>query len=72
MIYGTAYFPTMEDVFMYYMAQGHVPEHIFQKVRDGEVHVGLPPDLHSLRRAKLHDDQGGSKRYFIYEDVRVG
>ena len=72
MVYGTSYFPTHGDALKYYNAQGSFSFIVDNKIADGEIHIGVPPGLHSLRRAVLHDDQGGSQRYFIHEDIRIG
>lgn len=72
MVYGTSYFPTRGDALKYYSAQGMFSFQILNKIADGEAHIGMPPDLSSLRRAVLHRDAGGSQRYFIHEDIRIG
>ena len=72
MRYGTSYFPTRLDALKYYQALGAEWWDVNEMIKNGEIHIGKPPDLHSLRRAVAHNDQGGSKRYFIYEDVRIG
>ena len=72
MIYGTSYFPTRGDALKYYRAQGSFSFMVDNMIADCEIHIGVPPGLHSLRRAVLHDDQGGSQRYFIHEDIRIG
>ena len=72
MIYGTSYFPTDCDAVKYYKTKGYHRKDVMQMIDKGEIHVGMPPGLNSLKRAVLHKDQGGSKRYFIHEDVRIG
>jgi hypothetical protein len=72
MIYGTSYFPTRGAALKYYSAQGSFSFMVDNMIADCEIHIGVPPGLHSLRRAVLHDDQGGSQRYFIHEDIRIG
>jgi hypothetical protein len=78
MVYGTSYFPTRGDADKYYHAQGFFSFQVDNKIEDGEIHIGKPPGLHSLRQAVLHESQGGSQRYFIHEvqlfheDRRVG
>ena len=72
MIYRTSYFPTRGDALKYYHAQGRFSFMVDNMISDGEIHIGIPPGLHSLRRAVLHDDQGGSRRYYIHEDIRIG
>ena len=72
MVYGTSYFPTKGDAYKYYHVLGMYSFQVDNKISSGEVNIGVPPDLTSLRRAVLHDDQGGSRRYFIHEDIRVG
>jgi hypothetical protein len=72
MVYGTAYFPTQGDAYKYYSAQGIFSFQVDNKINDREIHIGMPTGLSSLRRAVLRDDQGGSQRYFIEEDIRVG
>ncbi len=72
MVYGTSYFPTKGDAYKYYHAQGEYSFQVDNKIKEGSIHIGSPPDLTSLRRAVLHDDQGGSRRYFIHEDIRIG
>ena len=71
-VYGTSYFPTRGDAFKYYSAQGIFSFQVANKIDDGEIHIGKPPGLHALRRAVLHDCQGGAERYYIHEDIRVG
>ncbi len=72
MRYGTSYFPTRGDALKYYLALGAEWWDVNEMIKNNEIHIGKPPGLHSLRRAVLHDDQGGSQRYFIHEDIRVG
>ena len=72
MVYGTSYFPTRGDACKYYSTYGIFSFQVDSKIDAGEIHIGMPPDLSTLRRAVLRDDQGGSQRYFIEEDIRVG
>ena len=73
MVYGTSYFPTRGDACKYYSAQGIFSFQVDNKIEDGEIHIGKPPGyLGPECRAILQNDQGGSKRWFIAEDVRVG
>ena len=72
MIYGTSYFPSRWDAVKYYSVLGFKSSDVKEMIKSGEIHIGKPPGLNSLRRAELRDDQGGSKRYFIHEDVRIG
>ena len=72
MIYGTSYFPTNWDAVKYYEPMGYHRLDVMQMISKGEIHIGKPPGLNARRRAVLRKDQGGSTRYFIHEDVRVG
>tara|TARA_B100000214_G_scaffold344933_1_gene294448 strand:- start:213 stop:434 length:222 start_codon:yes stop_codon:yes gene_type:complete len=73
MVYGTSYFPTRGDAYKYYRAQGVFSFQVDNKINDGEIWIGKPPGyLGHNARAFLQNDQGGSKRWFIAEDVRVG
>jgi len=72
MIYGTSYFPSRWDAVKYYSVLGFKSYEVKEMIKNGEIHIGMPPGLNSLRRAVAQKDQGGSKRYFIHEDVRVG
>lgn len=72
MVYGTSYFPTRGDALKYYHTQGIFSFQVDNKIEDGEIHIGTPPGLSYLRRAVLRRDSGGSQRYFIYEDIRIG
>ncbi len=72
MIYGTSYFPTRQDALKYYTALRLSSYEIMLKFENGEIHIGKPPGLNSLRRAVIHLDQGSSRRYYIHEDVRIG
>ena len=72
MRYGTSYFPSRQDAVKYFTAQNYSVYYIIRMIKDGEIHIGTPPGLSSLRRAVLHKDQGGSQRYFIHEDTRIG
>ena len=66
MVYGTSYFPTLDDAHKYYGVLGFYPSDVDNKIEDGEIHIGIPSFLAILRK-----DQGGSKRWFISEDVRM-
>ena len=72
MIYGTSYFPTNWDAVKYYEPMGYHRLDVMQMISKGEIHIGKPPGLNARRKAVAQKDQGGSKRYFIHEDVRVG
>ena len=72
MIYGTSYFPTHGDALKFYSAQGIFSFQTNNKIKDGEIHIGIPPILDSNSIAILHTDQGGSQRYYIHEDIRIG
>ena len=72
MIYGTSYFPSRWDAVKYFSALGYNSAEVKEKIKNGEIHIGKPPGLDSLRKAVAQKDQGGSKRYFIHEDVRLG
>ena len=71
MVYGTSYFPTKSDIYKYYGVLGYSGKEIQRKITEKEVHVGCPPNLNVLRRAVLAEDQGGSVRWFIFEDTRL-
>ncbi len=73
MVYGTSYFPTLDDAHKYYGVLGFYPSDVDNKIADGEINIGKPPGyLGHNARTILQNDQGGSKRWFIAEDVRVG
>ena len=73
MVYGTSYFPTLDDAHKYYGVLGFYPSDVDNKIADGEINIGKPPGyLGPQAQAILQNDQGGSKRWFIAEDVRVG
>ena len=72
MRYGTSYFPSQQDAVKYYTTQGYSVYYVIRMIKEGSIHIGMPPGLNSLRRAVLHKDQGGSQRYFIHEDIRIG
>ena len=72
MRYGTSYFPTRLDAYKYYSVMGFEWRDVIYMLERHEIHIGKPPGLNSLRRAVAQKDQGGSKRYFIYEDIRIG
>ncbi len=73
MVYGTSYFPTLTDAHKYYGVLGFYPSEVDSKVESGEINIGKPPGyLGPQAQAILQNDQGGSKRWFIAEDVRVG
>ena len=72
MIYGTAYFPTRQDALKYFKVLDMDSNDVNVMIKLGKIHIGKPPGLDSLRRAVLHKDQGGSQRYFIHEDVKLG
>ena len=73
MVYGTSYFPTLTDAHKYYGVLGFYPSEVDGKVESGEINIGKPPGyLGHHAQAILQNDQGGSKRWFIAEDVRAG
>ncbi len=72
MVYGTSYFPSRWDAVKYYSVLGTSRSEVKEMIKNGEIHIGKPPGLNSLRRAVARNDQGGSQRYFIHEDIRVG
>ena len=72
MIYGTSYFPSRWDAVKYFSVLGYNSSEVKEMIKNGEIHIGKPPGLDSLRKAVAQKDQGGSKRYFIHEDVRLG
>jgi hypothetical protein len=61
MIFGTSYFPTMDDARAYYCMMGGGVD---RKLRSGEIHIGKPP-LIDGEVAMLQPDQNGSHRWFI-------
>ncbi len=73
MVYGTSYFPTLDDAHKYYGVLGFYPSDVDNEINDGEIWIGKPPGyLGHNPRTILQNDQGGSKRWFIAEDVRIG
>tara|TARA_Y100000593_G_C4321212_1_gene343911 strand:+ start:6475 stop:6723 length:249 start_codon:yes stop_codon:yes gene_type:complete len=70
--YGTAFFPTIGDAYKYYWAQGIFGFQVDFKVKAGEIHIGEPPLPKNSTKiwAIAEPDQGGSKRYFIYEKTK--
>ena len=73
MIYGTSYFPTLTDAHKYYGVLGFYPSEVDGKVESGEINIGKPPGyLGHHAQAILRKDQGGSMRWWVSEDVRVG
>ena len=73
MVYGTSYFPTLTDAHKYYGVLGFYPSEVDGKVESGEINIGKPPGyLGHHAQAILRKDQGGSMRWWVSEDVRVG
>jgi hypothetical protein len=73
MVYGTSYFPTLTDAHKYYGVLGFYPSEVDGKVESGEINIGKPPGyLGHHAQAILRKDQGGSMRWWVSEDVRIG
>jgi hypothetical protein len=45
MIYGTCYFPTVKDAYLYYaeLEGGHYYDSVNDKIASGEIKIGKPP-----------------------------
>lgn len=70
MVYGTCYFPTRRDAYLYYAEQdgGRYEDSVNAKIADGEIMIGKPvlaTDDALTGRLELRKDQGGSWRWFV-------
>lgn len=68
MIYGTCYFPTVEDAYRYYaeLEGGHYYDSVNDKIASGEIKIGKPPMIRD-DHLELRRDQGGSQRWFVVQ-----
>ena len=58
---GTSHFVSLHRAIIYYSAYGYPREQVEQKLRDGEIVIGVPQVLRT-QRVILHPTEG---RYFI-------
>lgn len=66
MIYGTSYFASTTDAYMYYKPYGYddLRETVDRKIAEGEIHIGAPATPKN-GRVFLNSQEG---RYFIEEN----
>jgi hypothetical protein len=66
MMYGTAYFPTIQDAELYYkpIYGGSTSKAVAMKIRRTEITIGTP-DVNENQRAFIVRDTNNSRRFFI-------